>query len=83
MANIRSLWTPGGERPIAEKQVIKIVDPMILRMLSWLHKWANDQDINIFCKKCEKPIYGQNNDSSAIVAVSCQCREWRWAGGRL
>lgn len=63
-----------------EKDVIPLkVEEM--RMLSWLHEWAHYQQVNIFCKRCEKPILGQNNDTPGerSVSVSCSCREWRYS----
>lgn len=73
----QTLWTPDGFVGIREKQVIPINLP-ILRMLSWLHEWAANMEINIFCKRCEKAIRGQNNDSSKTFSVSCECREWKF-----
>lgn len=51
-------------------------------MLAWLHEWAAKEQVNIFCKKCEKPIAGFNNDSPdrKHASVACQCREWRFTG---
>lgn len=76
-----SLWTPDGMVSTREKQV-KILNSNQVKMLSWLHEWAHEEGINIFCKSCEKPIAGQNNDSPdrKYVSVSCQCREWRFVG---
>lgn len=75
------LWTPTGDIPVAEKDVIKILNPRDVQMLAWLHEWAFNQQINIFCKKCEQPIRGQNNDGQTKrLSVACACREWVWAG---
>lgn len=72
-----SLWTPQGEVVLKEKDVIPL-RPEEVRMLSWLHKWAHHQQVNIFCKRCEQPITGGNNDSpdAKTVSVQCQCRQW-------
>lgn len=77
MANRGSLWTMDGEVPLRERDVIPLTEREV-RMLSWLHQWAADQQVNIFCKRCESPITGQNNDSTKEVSVSCGCREWRF-----
>lgn len=72
-----SLWTPDGEVSMRERDVIEL-KPQEVRMLSWLHAWAHEQQVNIFCKRCEKPITGANNDDPAAkaVTVQCQCRQW-------
>lgn len=58
-----------------------MLNPQEVKMLSWLHEWAAKEQINIFCKGCEQPITGQNNDAPDIkhVSVFCQCREWRFS----
>lgn len=78
---IRSLYTPEGEVSLQEKDVIPI-NRRTLQVLAWLHEWAFNQQINIFCKRCEQPIRGQNNDANPqdTPAVACQCREWRYDG---
>lgn len=75
----KRMWMPDGERPLDEKDVIPL-KPEEVRMLSWLHKWAYENQVNIFCRRCEQPITGQNNDDPSVrhVSVSCQCREWRF-----
>lgn len=77
MANRGSLWTMDGEVPLRERDVIPLTEREV-RMLSWLHQWAADQQVNIFCKRCERPITGANNDDPNIrsVSVACQCRTW-------
>lgn len=72
----KSLYIPGqGEVSLEPKESIPVSRKEI-EMLSWLHQFAFQQQINIFCKRCEKPITGQNNDSSPVLRVACQCREW-------
>lgn len=75
----KRLWTPDGERPLDEKDVIQI-DQRELILLGHLHEFANKHQIVIFCKRCEQNIAGQNNDSPSnrTPSVSCQCREWRF-----
>lgn len=79
MAN--SLWTPNGEVRTTERAV-RMLNPTEVRMLAWLHEWAAKEQVNIFCKRCEKPIAGFNNDSPdrKHASVACQCREWRFTG---
>lgn len=49
-----------------------------VRVMAALHEFAHKHHVNIFCKLCEQPITGQNNDTpdTKIVSVSCTCREW-------
>lgn len=60
---------------------VRMLNPKEVRMLADLHEWAHHEQVNIFCKRCERPITGHNNDSPGqkFVSVSCQCREWRYA----
>jgi hypothetical protein len=74
-----SIWTPDGEVPLKEKDVLPLTRRQII-MLSELHEFAHYNGITIFCKRCEQPVTGQNNDSSQVLSVSCQCREWRFDG---
>jgi hypothetical protein len=71
----KSLWTPTGEKRLEEKGVSPVTRKEII-MLSELHEFAFKQELNVFCKRCEQPIRGQNNDSSRLLAVECQCRTW-------
>lgn len=74
----KSLYIPGeGEVSLEQKDVIPI-NIKELRMLADLHEFAHKHQINIFCKRCERAITGQNNDSEPDKrpSVSCQCREW-------
>lgn len=73
------LWTPTGFVETAEKDVVP-VDRQEIILLSHLQEFAYKHQINIFCKRCEQPIRGQNNDSSKTLAVACQCREFRYVG---
>lgn len=75
----RGLWTPQGEVGLAEKNIIELL-PQEVRMLADLHEFAHKHQINIFCKRCEQPVTGQNNDApgQTHVSVACQCREWRF-----
>lgn len=45
-------------------------------MLSLLHEFAQKHHIKVVCQKCERPFHGNNNDTKAELAVSCQCREF-------
>jgi hypothetical protein len=74
----QGILLPDGSLAGVEKDVIPLREQEV-RMLAWLHEWAHHQQVNVFCKKCEKAITGQNNDSSPYVSVSCQCREWRFS----
>lgn len=75
----KSLWTPEGNRPLRERDVIPLNSTEV-RMLSWLHQWAEKFQLSIICKRCDHSIHGRNNDDPSIrhVTVSCQCREWRY-----
>lgn len=74
----KTLYIPGeGEHSLEEKDVIRVTRKEI-EMLSWLHLFSATHQINIFCKRCERPITGANNDSTTSLVVSCQCREWRY-----
>lgn len=75
----KSLWTSEGEVPLDQKDVVHVTRPEII-MLSNLHAFAAKHQINIFCKRCAKAITGQNNDSSKVLAVACQCREFVFDG---
>lgn len=74
-----SLWTPQGEVPTMERGITPITREEII-LLSKLQEFAVRHDIVIFCKRCERNVSGQNNDSSKVLSVSCQCREWRFDG---
>lgn len=76
-----SLWTPGGEVPLKQKGIIQI-NRQELQLLSLLHEFAVKHQVNIFCKKCEKAITGQNTGQELHPSVACQCREWRYSGPR-
>lgn len=74
-----ALYLPGQGRVNLEKDIIE-VNRQDLQGLSWLHEFADKHQINIFCKRCEQPISGQNNDTpgQSHVSVNCGCREWRF-----
>lgn len=76
----RGLLLPDGSTHSTEEKDIIALNPRDVGMLSWLHEWAHNQQVNIFCKRCEQPIRGQNNDTPGqrYVSVTCQCREWRF-----
>lgn len=76
----RSLWTPGGEVPLAQRGVVPI-NRQELILLSRLHEFAVKHQINIFCKRCSKPITGQNTGQEKHPYVACQCREFRFTLG--
>lgn len=73
----KPLWTPTGEVSTREKDVLPLTRDEIIT-LSKMHEIAHKFQMNIFCKRCEKPFSGQNNDSSPFLSVSCQCRELRF-----
>lgn len=78
----QSLYIPGqGEVSLEQKDVITL-NLRELNVLAWLHEWAVKNEVNIFCKRCEQPIRGQNNDGpdSSRPSVSCQCRQWIYTG---
>ncbi len=76
------LWTPDGEVATREKDIIDLTRRDVMG-LSWLHQFAEAQQINIFCKRCAQSIAGQNNDTpgQSHVGVRCGCREWRFKLG--
>lgn len=76
-----SLYIPGqGEVSLSEKDVIPINHKELV-MLSWLHEFAAKHQINIFCKNCEQPVRGNNQEGQQVrPSVSCQCREFRYGG---
>jgi hypothetical protein len=75
-----SLWTPDGMVPLAERGVTPVTRREII-MLSELHEFAfNNELTGLVCKRCDHEVRGQNNDSSKVLTVACQCREWRFDG---
>lgn len=73
------LWTPDGI--VNTQRDVIPVDKRDIMGLSWLHEFAAKHGINIFCKRCEKPISGANTGYESSPGVSCSCREWRYRGG--
>lgn len=73
------LYIPGQGVKWAAPDVIPI-SRQELQLLSLLHEFAVKHEINIFCKRCEKAITGQNNDTDRQPSVACACREWRYGG---
>lgn len=73
------MWTPDGEVPLQEKDVIQINQKELI-LLGHLHEFAQKYQISIVCKRCDGSITGNNNDSpdNRTPSVSCQCREWRF-----
>lgn len=72
------LWTPSGEVPIAERDVIPITAKE-LQMLSILHEFAHKYQITVVCKRCDSSLQGKNNGHETVSAgVACQCREFRF-----
>lgn len=65
-----------------QKGVVEVTRQEIV-MLSWLQEFAYKHQLNVFCKRCEKPIRGQNNDNPNVakLSVECQCREFRYIRG--
>lgn len=74
-----SLWTPTGERPIAERGVEPVTRDEIIT-LSKMHEVAFNHDIVMLCKRCDRPFTGNNNASSKVLAIQCLCRELRFDG---
>lgn len=76
----KGLYVPGQGMVNFEKDITELTVQEV-RMLSWLHEWAYKHQVNIFCKRCEQAITGQNNDSpdTKHVEVACGCRTWRFA----
>lgn len=78
LAAPKTMWTPEGEVPLAEKDVIPITRNDII-LLSKLHEFAQQHDIAVVCRKCDRSIGGHNNDTVQYLSVACQCREFRYA----
>lgn len=74
-----SIWTPQGEVPTAERGVEPLTRQEII-VFSQMQEVAQHHDIELRCRRCDRSITGQNNDSSKVLAVSCQCRELRYDG---
>lgn len=74
-----SLWTPQGEVPTRERGIEPLTRDEIVT-LSKMHEVAFNHDLVIFCKRCEHALSGQNNGSSKVLEVSCQCRSLRYDG---
>lgn len=74
-----ALWTPDGEVPLREKDVIPITR-MELITLSRLHEFAQKHGISVVCQRCDKSITGKNSGHENNPGVACQCREWRFSG---
>lgn len=49
--------------------------------LADLEAFAEKHEVNIFCKRCQRPIVGKNGVNTQTFAVACQCREWRYGAG--
>jgi hypothetical protein len=73
-----SLWTPEGEQALHEKNVVAVPPGREMNQWADLHFLADKYNLSIVCRSCNHGITGQNNDSSKILAVACQCREWRF-----
>lgn len=75
MGRAGQLWTPDGMVGTAPKDTI-LINQKELILLGHLHEFAHKHGITIYCKSCEQPISGQNNDTTQRPSVACQCREW-------
>lgn len=75
----KTLWTPGGEMPLAERDVI-FINATELRMLSLLHEFAGKYGISVVCQRCDHAFTGQNSGQESQPGVSCLCREFRYPG---
>lgn len=73
----RGLWTPDGEVPIQEKDVVPITRRE-LSLLADLHEFAGRHKLIILCPKCDHSLTGHNNGTSRFPSVACQCREFRF-----
>lgn len=72
-----SLWTPEGEKLLSEKNVTPVPREE-LAFWTALHDYAFKYNLSIVCRSCNSAITGQNNDSAKVLAVACQCREFRF-----
>ncbi len=72
------LWTPGGE-VITERDVEPLTRDEVIT-LSKMQEICFNHELTIFCKKCERLIYGQNNGGSQVLTLRCGCRELRFDG---
>lgn len=80
MANIAtaasSLWTPGGEVPLQQKDVVPISAEM-MQVFVDLHEVAQKLRIQVNCSLCGASFQGANQGTEAHFAVACSCRELR------
>lgn len=77
-ASRSSLWTPDGMVP-TERDVEPLTRDEIIT-LSKMQEIAFKHQLTIFCRKCEKMMAGQNNGSSKVLTLQCQCRQLRYDG---
>lgn len=73
----KTLWTPGGNVPIREKDVVPITRDE-LGMLAMLDRFARNHGLIIVCPKCDGSLIGKNNGQETHPSVACGCREFRY-----
>lgn len=74
-----SLWTPGGEIPLRQKDVIPLSREEIVTFAE-LDQIARRYKLQLTCLKCDKPILGVDNARAEqnTLSVACNCREFRF-----
>lgn len=72
-----SLWTPQGMVQ-TEKDVLPLTRTELIA-LSHLHAIAQKFKWTLLCQKCGSVVTGQNTGHESAPAVSCKCREYRYA----
>lgn len=72
------LLPDGSTHNLHEKDVVIVNDPKERVTFIRMHEIAFKNGISLVCQKCDGAITGSNNGSSTVLAVSCQCREWRF-----
>lgn len=73
-----SLWTPDGERALAEKDVIQVTNAMERVTFARMHEIAHRYGIALVCRRCDSSIEGKNSGQDAIPSVECKCQQWRF-----
>lgn len=73
------LLLPDGSRVnLRPKDTIDVTNPMDRQTFARFHEIAHKHNLSVVCRRCDSAVTGQNNDSTKVAAVACQCREWRF-----
>lgn len=73
----KSLWTPGGEIRIREKDVVPLTREEIGCLIG-LDAFSRKHGVTVECHSCGKSLVGQNNGHETYFSVTCECREYRY-----